>query len=225
MSLAEGTRRPKADREIERDVLAEVRMRQDVADQGRMDVTVDGGVVQLRGFVASYAQKVAIERAVGRIVGVRDVRDYVEVRPREHDQRDDWEIERAAAAALQWDARVPAGVHAEVTNGVVRLEGDVARFAQREAADEAVRNLVGVRDIVNEIRLVPVPSSADLEPEIVAAIHRRLGPQARQIQVAANAGVITLAGVVPSFELVDDVEYVVQSIPGVARVVNQLLVA
>ena len=225
MSLDSSARGWRTDDEIEQDVLAELRVGQDAPDQRFLAVTVEDGVVDLTGFAESYAQKLAIEHAASRVVGVRDVRDYLEVRPRHADQRDDRAIERAAKCALQWDARLPRGIHVEVTNGVLHVRGVVQRFSQREAAEQAVSNLVGVRDVVNEIKLATSPARADLELDVQAAIRRRFGTKCRDIWVDVADGVVTLTGVVPTFAMLDDIERVVRSIPGVTRVVDQLLVA
>ena len=180
-------------------------------------------MVYLTGFVGSYAQKWAAERAAARVVGVKDVRDYLDVLP--PDEAEDRRIRRAARRALEWDARVPDGVHAEVTDGVVRLRGVVKRFSEREAAEEAVRNLIGVRDVVNEIRVASAPSRGDLETDIEAAIRRRFGTDGQRIGIATVDGVATLSGVVPTFVMLEDIERTVRSIPGVTRIDNQLLVA
>ena len=225
MSLDDSVRARRTDHAIEQDVLAELRVDQAIADQHCLAVTVEEGVVELTGFAESYAQKLAVERAASRVVGVRDVRDYLEVRPRHAHQRGDREIERAAQRALHWDARLPRGIRAEVTNGVLRLHGAVDRFSQREAAEEAVHNLVGVRDVVNEIKLASAPPPADLELDVEAAMRRRFGTEAQDIWIDVADGVVTLSGVVPTFAMLDDIERVVRSIPGVTRVVDQLLVA
>jgi osmotically-inducible protein OsmY len=107
----------------------------------------------------------------------------------------------------------------------LRVRGVVQRFSQLEAAEEAVRNLVGVRDVVNEVKLATAPAPADLEVEVQAAIRRRFGTECRDIWVDVADGVVTLTGVVLTFAMLDDIERVVRSIPGVTRVVDQLLVA
>lgn len=224
MTLRDGFIRVQQDHEIERDVRAELRADQSIPDSDVVGLAVDGGVVSLTGFADSYAQKWAIERAVGRVLGVREVRDYLEVRPPADAARGDSEIERAAQQALEWDARVPEGVRAEVTDGVVRLRGTVDRFSQRDAAEDAVRNLIGVCDVVNEIRPAAAPWSARVVPDVEAAIRRRLGGDAGGISITASDGVVTLSGVVATFATLDDVERAVRSITGVARIDNRLLV-
>jgi osmotically-inducible protein OsmY len=120
---------------------------------------------------------------------------------------------------------VPDGIRADITDGVVRLEGSVDRFSQREAAADAVRNLSGVRGVANEIKVNTVPSPADLAARVGATIRRRFGLECRGIWIASADGVVTLGGVVPRYVMIDDVERAVRSIPGVRRVDNQLLVS
>lgn len=189
-----------------------------------VEVTVDDGVVHLTGAANSYARKWAIQRTAGRVVGVRDVRDHLEVRLPKDASRADGQIERAAACALEWDARVPDGVHASVTDGVVRLHGAVGRLSQREAAEDAVRNLMGVLGIVNEIRVIPLAPPVELGRRVPATIRRCFGPECRDVSVILAGGVVTLHGVVPRFSLLDDIERVVRAVPGVTRIDNQLLV-
>jgi osmotically-inducible protein OsmY len=70
----------KRDPEIHQDVRTELGVQ---ADDGRrsVEITVHLGVVYLTGFVESYAEKRAIDRAVRRIGGVKDLRNYLHVRP------------------------------------------------------------------------------------------------------------------------------------------------
>jgi osmotically-inducible protein OsmY len=138
---------------------------------------------------------------------------------------EDGRIQRAAKRAIEWDARVPDGIDGDVTDGVLRLRGVVTRFSEREAAEEAVRNLIGVRDVVNEIRVARAPSRGDLESNVEAAILRRLGTDGQCMWIATADGVVTLSGVVPSFAMLEELERTIRSIPGVTRINNQLLVA
>jgi osmotically-inducible protein OsmY len=216
---------PNEDNHIEQAVRAELSVSLDSTGRRFVGVAVEHGVVCLTGYVDSYAQKWAVERAAARVVGVKDVRNYLEVLPPNDPSREDRRIRKAAKCALAWDARVPDGVYFDVTDGVLRLHGTVERFPEREAAEEAVRNLIGVRDVVNEIRVASAPSRVDLESDVAAAIRRRFGPDGQRIWIATADGVVTLSGVVTTFAMLEDIERTVRSIPGVTRIDNQLLVA
>jgi osmotically-inducible protein OsmY len=214
----------KRDPEIHQDVRAELSTQQ---DDGRpsVEITVHQGVVYLTGLVESYAQKWAIDRAVRRIVGVKGLRESLHVRPPEAAAPDDRQIQRTANCTLRWDARVPKGIRADVRRGVLRLSGAVQRLGHREAAEEAVRNLIGLRDIVNEIALLPAAPPAHLTLQVEAALRRWLGPASRLISVAAAEGVVTLRGLVPTFAILAEIERAMGSIPGITRIDNQLQVA
>jgi osmotically-inducible protein OsmY len=216
---------PNEDSQIEQAVRAELSVSLDAPGRRFVGVAVQHGAVHLTGFVESYAQKWAAERAAARVVGVKDVRDYIDVLPPNEMSREDRRIRRAARRALEWDARVPDGVDGEVTDGVVRLRGVVVRFPEREAAEEAVRNLAGVRDVVNEIKVAPASSRGELRTDVEAAIRRRFGNHGRRIGIETADGVVILSGLVSTFAMLEDVERAVRSIPGVTRIDNQLLVA
>ena len=228
VSLTRTFHRLRPDDEIARDVRAELEAEQGNPDHHLVRVVVDRGVVYLTGSAESYGRKWAIERAAARVVGVRDVRDYLEVCPSVEGHREDGHIQAAAQRALEWDARVPDGIRVEVTDGVVRLHGTVERFAQRDAAEEAIRNLIGVRDVLNEVKLASASSTApadDLAADVEESIRRRVGVDSGCIAIGVHDGVVTLSGAVPAFALLDDIERAVRSIPGVSRINNELLVA
>jgi len=64
-------------------------------------VTVEQGVVTLTGHVAHFAEKVAAERAVRRVKGVRAIAEEIEIRlPRDKKISDDEIAKRAANPAL-----------------------------------------------------------------------------------------------------------------------------
>jgi osmotically-inducible protein OsmY len=212
------------DAEIHQDVRAELSTEPDEGGRS-VEISVRYGVVSLTGLVESYARKCAIDRAVGGIVGVKDLRDYLHVRPSDASAPEDGQIEHAANRALSWDMRVPKGIRAEVSGGVLRLRGAAERFRQREAAEDAVRNLKGLRDIVNEIALLPTAPPAHLAMEVEGVLRRRLGPASRAISVAAVQGVVTLRGLVPTFAMLGQIERAVWSIRGISRIDNQLQVA
>ena len=76
-------------------------------DAKAIGVSVDEGVVTLRGDVASYAEKIAAERAALRVYGVKAVADDLVVHLASLYQRTDTEIAQAAVNALKWHTTVP----------------------------------------------------------------------------------------------------------------------
>lgn len=66
--------------------------------------------------------------------------------------RSDQELTRAAVNALRRDTRVPdERLKLRVNHGWITLEGTVDHRYQREAAEEALRRLMGLRHLENRI--------------------------------------------------------------------------
>ena len=87
-------------------------------------VSVDEGVVTLRGNVGSYVEKVSAERVTLRVYGVKAVANDLSVHLVSGYERTDTEIAQAAVAALKWNTVVPADrVTVTVANGWVTLNG------------------------------------------------------------------------------------------------------
>ena len=148
------------DVELQRDVLEELDWEPSVhaSDVG---VTTHEGVVTLRGHVVTHTQKHAAESVAKRVNGVRAVVNELEVRPSEHHRRDDEDIAEAAVHALEWDGSVPDDrVQVTVHDALIDLDGAVVHRYEREAAERAVRHLVGVRGVNNRIVVEPLSMSA-----------------------------------------------------------------
>ena len=76
-------------------------------DAANIEVAVDGGVVTLTGYVASYAQKIAAEQAVRRVEGVRAIAQEIAVRYPNDKKTSDDEIAKRALNILGWYAMIP----------------------------------------------------------------------------------------------------------------------
>ena len=118
-------------------------------------VVVEDGVVTLTGHVESLQARVAAERAVKRVEGVRSIANDLLVK--HQGERTDTEIAREALHRLRNDVSVPPDVQAVVSNGCITLDGTVSWMYQRVAAENAIRHLRGLRAISNEITLRSVP--------------------------------------------------------------------
>ena len=119
-------------------------------------VAAEDGVVTLTGTVESLGLKVAAERAVKRVEGVRSVANDLRVRAQA--ERTDTDIARDAAHRLRNNVAIPLTVQAVVRDGHITLDGAVSWMHQRAAAETAVRYLAGVTGISNEIVICSPPS-------------------------------------------------------------------
>jgi osmotically-inducible protein OsmY len=185
------------------------------------------GVVTLSGTVATYMEKVNAERAAKRVSGVRAVANDIEVRPIGSMKRNDTDIAQAVLRALEWDIAVPhEKIKARVDEGWVNLEGEVPLQFQRSAAENAVRQLSGVRGVTNQIRLQlrPTVQPAQVKDRIEAALRRSAEIDARGIQVDAKDSTIVLRGKVRTWAEREEAERAAWGAPGVLAVKDELTV-
>ncbi len=94
------------DKSVQEDVIRELDW-EPVVHSTEIGVGVKDGIVSLSGVVDSHAAKRAVERAAGRVRGVRAVSSQLEVKPVGPAERTDADIAWAAANALAWNALVP----------------------------------------------------------------------------------------------------------------------
>lgn len=212
----------KTDAEIQRDVLRELSWdtRVEATDVG---VEVHDGVVTLSGTVASWAKRLAAAEAVHRVRGVLDVADDVTVRV-PGGAPDDTDIAHAVRDTLIWDVFVPdTRIRSTVSNGVVTLDGDVDTWAQRDDAERAIRNLAGVRAVVNVIGVKAAPvEPAKVRRAIEEALERQAERKARRIWFDVEDGVVRVFGGVRSWPERIAVIGAAKGTPGVRGVEDKL---
>jgi osmotically-inducible protein OsmY len=192
----------------------------DAADIG---VSVDDGVVTLRGDVATYTAKSAAERVALAVYGVKAVANDLNVRLTGPYQRTDSDIAHAAVNALQWNTVVPTNrVSVAVSNGWITLKGNLDWQYQKDAAARAVRDLTGVRGVNNSIVVQPQVKSLDVRDKIEAAFKRSAEIDARRIAVTAQDGKVILSGNVRSWAERQEAERAAWAAPGVTQVDDRL---
>lgn len=215
----------KSDRDIQVDV-HDALDREPGVDASHIGVAVHAGVVTLRGAVSTYPQKVTAAHTTSGIGGVRYVANDLDVKPAESMARTDAAIACAVSDTLDRDLAVPAdAVTASVQNGWVTLEGAVSWRFQRMAAEDALRNLAGIRGIVNAIRIRPHVRVSAIKAGIEDAFRRCAQSDAANVNVEVRNGVVTLRGRVHSFIEREEAENAVLALPGVVKIDDRLLVA
>jgi osmotically-inducible protein OsmY len=215
----------KPDRDIKRDVEAELRWSPDV-DETDVAIKVTDGVVMLTGFVGSYFEKYRAEDAAKRIAGVAAVANDIEVRPPSAQRLQDPEIARAAVAAIRSELpAVAENIKVLVHNSHVTLEGRVEWNFQRERLEKAVRPLRGVTSLTNMITVEPRVEPANVKRLIEDAFKRSAEVDASHVDVKAEGGTVTLTGRVRTWSERTQAQETAWAAPGVRAVKNELLVS
>jgi osmotically-inducible protein OsmY len=188
-------------------------------------VTAQDGVVTLSGHVDSFVQKHHAEDAARRVKGVHAIANELEVRLAFDHQRGDEEIAAAALERLSWDVSVPRdAISLDVDHGWVTMTGDLGWHFQSEAAETAIRPLVGVVGISNHIRIKPRVSPSNLSDNIMHALHRSWFFDPCSIKVSAVGGEIRLTGTATSWHDRRTAAETAWAAPGVTKVENDITV-
>jgi osmotically-inducible protein OsmY len=163
---------------------------------------------------------------VKRASGVRAVANDIEVQLPTTTERTDSGVATAALNALKWSTAVPdENLTLSVSKGWVTLEGNVEWNYQRESAEKAVEQLVGVKGVTNRISVSPHIKSREVKGEIKAALHRYADLEARNIEVDATDSTVTLKGQVRSWAERKEAENAAWMAPGVTQVKNEIVVS
>ncbi|OWT74688.1 MULTISPECIES: BON domain-containing protein [unclassified Achromobacter] len=213
------------DKTLQQDVTDELNFEPGV-NAAHIGVAVDRGIVTLSGHVGSYLEKMATERAVGRVRGVRGIAEELQVRYPNDKRAADDQIAERALNILAWYAGVPGGaVQVQVQKGWVTLTGAVSSGYQRFNAETAVQRLHGVTGITNQIRIKPTAVAGDVHKVIEEALRRNAELNARKVRVTIDGSRAVLEGAVGSWRERAAVERAAWSAPGVMAVEDRITVS
>jgi osmotically-inducible protein OsmY len=181
-------------RDIREAVNAELKYDPLVDDADVHVVNVNGDVA-LNGTVPSYPQYLEAAAAAQRVGGVKNVHHHLEVVLPDADVRDDAMLTTVANNALVLDVTVPDGVEATAQDGNLTLTGTVKYDRQRQAAELAIAELTGVRQVRDDIDLSYDADPADVAVLVQNALDRNaLIADDSDVAVDATGNTVTLRG-------------------------------
>jgi osmotically-inducible protein OsmY len=214
----------KTDIQLKQDVSAELSWEPSV-NAAEIGVEVKDGIVTLAGHVSSYAEKLGAERAAQRVAGVKALAVEIDVNLPGLSKRTDADIARSADNVLLWTSFLPKdAVKIKVESGWITLTGEVAWDYQRKAAVDAVRSLLGVAGVSDQIVIKTKTSASVVKSDIEAALQRRAKSDAQHILVDVRGGDVTLTGTVHSWSERELAANSAWMAPGVRSVVDNITV-
>jgi osmotically-inducible protein OsmY len=189
-------------------------------------VTVKEGIVTFTGIVDSYAKKMEAENAAKNIAGVKAVVEKLEIKFSNYGNNiTDGEIATEILNAFKWNWQIPNNkIKVKVKNGWVTLEGELHWNYQREAATNAVKNLMGIKGICNKMKIKSETNDGIEKRQIESAIRRNGSINDDDIKVWVSGTKVTLTGTVTSWYQRDEAETIAWNAPGVWAVDNDLVV-
>lgn len=215
----------KTDSELQRDVIAELKWEPSV-DHTDIGVAVVDAVVTLNGYVPSYAEKLAAERATRRVAGVKAIAEEIRVRYASDAKTADHEIAKRILDVFAWNTLVPADrLQVKVEKGWVTLTGAVRWHYQSTEAARAAAQITGVTGVSNDIRIVNEVSMTDVRERIADALKRQAGVDAASVTIALDGDKVTLGGHVRAWHERQAAEQADWSAPGVTQVIDHIALA
>lgn len=106
-----------------------------------------------------------------------------------------------------------------VSNGWVTLEGEVASWSERDAAEKAIRNLGSVRGVANMIEITATKViSSEIRHAIKLALERQAERESQGVDLQVEDGCVNLSGVVHSWAERETVIAAARGTSGVRKV-------
>jgi len=211
--------------EIQKDVQDAIKW-EPLLNAAEIGVTVKDGVVTLTGTVDSYSKKTEAEDAAKNVAGVTAVVEKIEIKYNTGwGKKDDNEIAVEVVNALKWNWRIPsADVKVKVEDGWVTLTGELQWNYQKEAAKDAVKNLLGVMGVANNITIKSGTQDQIEKRDIESALRRNCSIRDENITVRTSNHKATLTGTVDSWYQKNEAARMAWNAPGVWTVDNELVV-
>jgi osmotically-inducible protein OsmY len=211
----------KADSLLEKDVKEELDW--DVLlDSTRIIVEASNGRVTLTGAVPTYYESLEASDDAWKVSGVKSLDNQLIV-GLAGEAMEDGDVAAACRAAIDGDRFVPKGaVTVHVVDGQVTLGGTVRHHFQRQAVNQDVSKVVGVRGVTDHIAISADPIPSDVTYRIDRALQRDALIDDSQIKVSNSGHTIYLDGTVGSYVAMMEVLDTAWNAPGVTEVVNRL---
>jgi osmotically-inducible protein OsmY len=213
------------DRMLQRKVISELEW-EPAVESADIGVAVVDGVVTLNGFVKSYAEKLAAEKAVRRIAGANAIAEELKVRYASDAKTADHEIAKRILDMFAWNSLIPKDtIQVKVEHGWVSLTGEAKwQYQSREAARVASQ-IGGVTGVSNRIRIDNPVNLGDIRKRIEDAFERQADLDARGVIISVDGNKVTLGGHVAAWHERQAAERAAWAAPGVTQVIDHIAVS
>ncbi len=201
------------------------------------DIKVDSedGVVTLTGTVSEESHKSLAEDTVEGLPGVKSVDNRLEVKGERPAEFSDAWLQAKVKSTLLFHRSVSAtATDVDVKDGIVTLRGKADNQAQKELTAEYVKDIEGVKDVVNEMTVAKAPGEkrtigqeiddASITAQVKMTLLSHRSTSALNTSVSTKDGVVTLSGKAKNAAERDLATKLAQDVNGVKEVKNQMTV-
>ena len=188
------------------------------------------GAVTLTGEVSNPSHKSMAEDTVENLPGVTKVDNQLTVKPA-NEHSDGW-IEFKVKSALLFRRSVSGTkTSVSVKEGIVTLTGDASSQAQKDLTEEYAKDIEGVKEVKNELKVSAEPpprtvgeviDDGSITAQVKSALLTHRSTSAIKTKVTTREGAVTVTGEARNLAEKDLVTKLVKDIKGVKSVVNNM---
>ena len=228
-ALAQQVGSGRYDKQIEDDVTKVLSSKDKWKD---LKASTEDGIVTLSGSMKVLMDKLDVGRKVSKVDHVNGIRNHIEISSTVPDA----ELKEKLADKLRYD-RVGYGIlfnnlTLSVKDGVATIGGQVHDYPSRDSALAVAETMPGVKDVVDNIEVLPTSNfDDDLRIRVARAIYGNsvlsryaMDPQ-KPIRIVVNNGHVSLYGVVDSEMDKNLAVAQAKTVPNVFSVDDHLMVA
>jgi osmotically-inducible protein OsmY len=195
------------------------------------------GAVALTGTVADSSHKSLAQDTVESLPGVKSVDNQLKIKgesPAEHS--DGWVATKVKTALLFHRNVRATKTDVNVKDGIVTLSGEASSLAQKELTTEYARDVEGVKEVNNEMKIVRTPAKPDetmgekiddasITAQVKSSLMSHRSTSALKTKVETTDGVVTVSGTAKNAAEKSLVTKLVTDINGVISVNNNMTIA
>lgn len=192
------------------------------------------GVVGLTGTVSEESHKSLAQDTVASLPGVKSVDNSLEVKDEGPAEKSDAWITMKLKTMLLFHRNVSAMTEVNTEGGIVTLQGEASNQAQKDLTTEYARDVDGVKDVKNEMKIAKTPKKTETagqkidDASITAQVKMTLlyhrSTSALETSVTTKKGVVTLTGNAENAAEKDLAGKLVNDVNGVKSVKNQMTI-
>lgn len=213
----------KTDEILQKDVSNALKWKSPISISNIIVISNDG-VVTLTGVVENYIRKTQAENSTRKIVGVKSVINKIDVLINSWEGKKDVAITAEILTIFRWNWHtINDTIKVSVINGWVTLFGELEWNYQKEAAKEAVVNLIGVKGVSNYISIKSQSDTVINSTALWLALENHYELDSQNIEIEVLDSKIILKGTVDSWYQKEIAGRIAWKTPGVIHVSNELV--
>lgn len=135
---------------IQANIMEEIKLTNSILEPDRINVSVDNGLVILRGEVSYYREKLQAESIASWQKGVKGVENEIKVLTNKQAREDD-NIKIVLHEILKNHFPFDKDVTINVNHGEVTLTGNAYRLWDKEHISHEFSNVIGVKKVINHL--------------------------------------------------------------------------